>query len=347
MQQAIQPVTSRGREKHVVALLVLPDSVTLEVALLQQIFGRRISVIGELTGDAESPYELMLCGENGRQTLASGADFGPLHPLEAMVTADSVMIPGIERPQLHRSEALLSAVRDAHTAGARIISYCGGAFVLGQAGLLNGRRATTHWLMSKEFREEFPLAYLEAEHLYIEDRGIHTSGGILSATDLALHIVALDLGESYANDLGRLLVSSPHRSGGQAQFFKDSLRLDHDDPGDEFLTWLRENLHEPLSLEQLARREHTSERSLMRNFRRRTGLSVLDWINRERVSRAKALLETTDFRIGEIAAMVGFGSHESLRRNLEKHAGQSAHAYRSTFRSSERRDGGGSDGVAA
>jgi transcriptional regulator GlxA family with amidase domain len=215
-----------------------------------------------------------------------------------------------------------------------MVSFCGGAFILGRAGILDGRRATTHWLLSAEFRVEFPLARLETEHLYVDDGPVHTSGGILSTTDLALHLVALDMGTAYANDFGRVLVTAPHRPGGQAQFVKHSLRVDDEPPIGSFLRWLRDHVHEPLTLAQLARHERVSERSLVRKFRQDTGMSVFDWINQERVSQAKALLETTDFRVSEIAVMVGFGSSETLRRNFERHVGTTAATYRTTFRAS-------------
>lgn len=212
------------------------------------------------------------------------------------------------------------------------MSFRGGAFVLGFAGLLDGRRATTHWVLSREFRALFPLVRLEAEKLYVDDGELHTSGGMFSMVDLSLHLLALDLGHSYACDFGRILVSPPHRPGGQAQFVEDSLRVGGDRPLAALLEWLREHLHEPLTLARLAEYEHVSERSLVRMFREETGTSVLDWITRERVNRAKVLLETTSYRVSDIAAMVGFGSLETLRRNFEKIAGTTATAYRSTFR---------------
>ncbi|GAA1614227.1 helix-turn-helix domain-containing protein [Kribbella sancticallisti] len=327
-----RPATSRGRDKHVIALLVVPDAVAFEVAVVQQIFGRRIESIAAITGYRDSPYEVVLCGEKRRQVLPSGADLGELAPLETMLTADTVMVPGVEDPLAPRSAVLLEALRDAHAAGARMVSYCGGAFVLGRAGLLDGRRATTHWLFSAEFRAEFPLARLEAENLYVDDGLIHTSGGLFSATDLALHLLALDLGQAYANDAGRLLVTAPRRPGGQAQFIKSSLRADDQPPLDSLLHWIREHLDEPLTLARLAAYEHVSERSLVRKFRQATGMSVFDWISTERVSRAKLLLETTGHPVAEIAAMAGFGSSETLRRNFEKHAGTTPAAYRATFR---------------
>ncbi len=157
--------------------------------------------------------------------------------------------------------------------------------------------------------------------------------GVFSVTDLSLHILALDLGQAYANDFGRVLVSAPHRQGGQAQFIKSAIRADNEALSGSFLRWLSEHIDEPLTLAQLVSHEHVSERSLVRKFRQDTGLSVFDWIARERVTQAKSLLETTSLRVSEIAAMVGFGSAESLRRNFEKIAGISAVNYRSMFRS--------------
>jgi transcriptional regulator GlxA family with amidase domain len=332
MRPAKHPPTSRGRAKHVIALLVTPDTVAFEVTVAQQIFGRRMPSLAAVTGDAESPYEVVLCGETPRLHLPLGTDLGELAPLETLRSADTVMVPGVEQPLAPRSAALLAGLRGAHTAGARLVSFCGGAFLLGFAGILDGRRATTHWVLTQEFRALFPLVRLEAEKLYVGDGTVHTSGGMFSMVDLSLHLLAIDLGHAYANDFGRILVSPPHRPGGQAQFIKDSLRVDADPPLAALLRWLREHLHEPLTLARLAEHEHVSERSLVRKFREETGTSVLDWITRERVDRAKVLLETSDYRVSEIAAMVGFGSSETLRRNFEKVAGTTATAYRSTFR---------------
>jgi transcriptional regulator GlxA family with amidase domain len=204
--------------------------------------------------------------------------------------------------------------------------------VLAQAGVLDGRRATTHWLLAKEFQTAFPQVRLEPDQLYVDDGPVHTSGGLFAAADLALHLLALDQGDAYANDFGRLLVTAPRRPGAQAQFIKRSLRVDNDLPLSTFLQWIREHAHEPLTLEQLATHQHISQRSLIRKFRQATGMSVFDWIAQKRVNQAKVLLETTDFAISEIAAMVGFGTAETLRRNFDRRVATTPGAYRSTFR---------------
>jgi AraC family transcriptional regulator, transcriptional activator FtrA len=191
-------------------------------------------------------------------------------------------------------------------------------------------------LLAEEFLRAYPRVRLEPEHLYVRDGPIFTSGGILSATDLSLHLIAADLGQAYANDVARVLVSAPYRPGGQAQFEKPALRSGAAQSNGAFLAWLRDHLHEPLSMADVAAYRHMSERTLIRTFRRETGMTVFAWITAERVSRAKDLLETTDRRIGEIAAMVGFGSYEAFRRAFESGAGVPA-AYREMFRAASPR----------
>ncbi|MET0475797.1 MAG: helix-turn-helix domain-containing protein [Mycobacterium sp.] len=327
------PLTSRGRGKHVIGIVVVPDSAPLEVLVTQAVFGPPMPPVAEIMGIPEdSPYDVVLCAEDRRYVLPRGVDMGELAPLDVLAEVDTVIVPGILEPLAQRSDDLLDAVRAAGGAGARMVSFCGGAFILAQAGILDGRTATTHWLLAPEFRKSFPDVRLDVNRLYVDDPPVHTSGGVFAATDLALHMVALDRGQAVANDLGRILVSAPHRSGGQAQFIKDSMRADDSAPMGSLLQWLRENVHEPLTLAELARHEHMSERTLVRKFRASTGMSVFDWIARERVNRAKVLLETSDFAISEVAAMAGFGSAETLRRNFEKAVGTTAGAYRRTYK---------------
>ncbi len=333
MQPVRMPVVSHDRDRHRIAVLVVPDTVALEVTIAQQVFGPRIYNFAKITGDRETPYEVLLCGEAERYVLPSGVDLGPLAPLDALRDADTVLVPGIEEPFAERSPELLQALKDAQAAGARMVSFCGGAFILGKAGVLDRKRVTTHWILAPEFREMFPLAALQADQLFIEDGNVLTSGGIFSATDLALHLLALDLGYAYSNDFSRLLVSAPIRPGGQAQFVKESIRIDREQPFRELTDWIREHLDEPLTLADLAAHEHMSERNLARRFQAQTGMSPFEWITGERIARAKLLIESTDLPIGQIASMIGMGSAESLRRNFSRTVGTSAAAYRRTFRS--------------
>ncbi|MFC4242154.1 GlxA family transcriptional regulator [Gryllotalpicola reticulitermitis] len=332
MQPGKKPPLTRGRDRHRIAVLVVPDTVALEVAIAQQVFGPRMYGFARITGDDTSPYEVILCGEEEHYVLPSGADLGRLAPLDVLREADTVIVTGLENPFAQRSDELLQALRDAQAAGARMVSFCGGAFVLGQAGILDRKRVTTHWVLASEFREQFPLATLQEEQLFIEDGNVLTSGGIFSATDLSLHMLAVDLGYAYSNDFSRLLVSAPVRPGGQAQFIKDSIRIDREPPLGSLTEWIREHLDEPLTMAGLAEHEHMSERNLARKFNQAVGMSPYDWITRERVNQAKILVETTDLPIGQIAAMVGLGSAESLRRNFSRLVGTSATSYRRAFK---------------
>ena len=302
------PALSRARSKHVIAILVVPDSLPLELLITQAVFGPPIRAIADIMGiSSDSPYEIVLCGQAPRHRLATNVDMGELAPLDTLVEADTVLVPGIAEPLATRDDALLQSVRAAHDAGARVVSMCGGAFILGQAGVLDGRRATTHWLLAPEFRRLFPQVRLDVDQLYIDDPPVHTSGGNFAATDLALHILALDCGQVAANDASRLLLSAPHRSGGQAQFIKDSMRLSDTSEMEPILEWIRVNLGGPLTLGRIAAQAHLSERTLVRKFRAATGTSVLGWVIRERLNRAKALLEATDFPVGEVGSCRGSG----------------------------------------
>ncbi|GAA3437202.1 GlxA family transcriptional regulator [Kutzneria kofuensis] len=333
MHPVKSPPLSRGRDRHVIAVPVLPDSVALEVTVVQQVFGRRpFPGAGDLTGR----YQIVLCGERRRQPLPGGVDLGDLAPLETLLTADTVLVPGVENPFAPRSRTLLATLRAAFHRGARMVGLCGGTFLLGRAGVLDGRRATTHWLYSAAFREAFPLTRLEIDRVFVDDGSVHTCGGALSTADIALHLLSLDIGDAYADAIGRLLVVAPHRSGEQLA------RDPHGQFMTDFLSWLREHVHEPLTLTRLAGQAHVSERSLVRKFRQATGTSIFEWIGQERVERAKSLLETTDHLVADIAAMAGFGSAESLRRNFVKHVGISARSYRAKFRPT--RKSGGSHG---
>lgn len=205
MPAAMNPPTSRGRQKHVIALLVVADALPLEVVIAQQLFGAPDGTVGAITGTIDSPYEVILCGEQSRYSLRFGTDFGELSPLEVMLTADTVIIPGVENPLATRSEVLLDALRQAHQAGVRMVSFCGGAFLLGYAGILDRRRATTHWIFNNEFRTAFPHVRLEVDRLYVDDGPVHTSGGGFATTDLSLHLIALDRGQAVARQWPMML----------------------------------------------------------------------------------------------------------------------------------------------
>lgn len=300
-----------------------------------QAFGRRPSVFSKIRHEPDAPYEIGVCGRAPTPT-SLGFTIGDLKPVDWISGADTVIVPGLEAPWEAQDPAVLTAVAKAADDGARLVSLCAGAFVLGQAGVLDGRRVTTHWALADGFRAAFPNAHLVEHAMYIDDGQILSSGGMLASADLCLYVLRQDHGQSYANDVSRVLISPPHRTGGQAQYAKADPRptsgsLSH------VLEWLAEHIAEPMTLRQVAEQAHMSPRTLARRIRAETGDSMAGWIARRRVERARALLEETELTVTQVAHAAGFGSTESLRRHFLTHTGTSPRSYRDTFRGSTSR----------
>jgi AraC family transcriptional regulator, transcriptional activator FtrA len=316
--------------RHRVAIVVLPGTFVLDLAVAVQAFGRRPSIFAKIRQETEPPYEVVIAGHPSTPT-SLGFTIGELESYDVIASADTVLVPGTEYALDPLPDELRTALVAAHQAGARMVSLCAGAFVLGQAGVLDGHRVTTHWAMASEFRAAFPQAQLVEQALYVDDGQVLTSGGMLAATDLCLYLLARDHGQSYANDVSRLLVSPPHRVGGQAQYAK-ALRPSATGPLAPVLAWLEENIDEPFSVADVAARAHMSSRTLARRFRAETGEGLAEWVARHRVERAQALLEDTDRPVAQVAHDAGFGSVEALRRHFQARVGTSPRAYRDTFR---------------
>jgi len=241
-----------------------------------------------------------------------------------------VIVPGLEAPWMPQDPALLEAVAAAAARGARMVSLCAGAFVLGQAGVIDGRRVTTHWALAEEFRAAFPAVQLVEHAMYVDDGSVLTSGGMLASADLCLHILRLDHGQAYANDVSRILISPPHRVGGQAQYATVRSRPVSGSLA-PVMEWMLDNLAEPLTLGIVAGHAHMSPRTLERRFRIETGESLQAWVSRQRVERARALLEETDLTITNVAHTTGFGSTQAMRRHFLLHTGASPRNYRTAF----------------
>jgi transcriptional regulator GlxA family with amidase domain len=316
--------------RHRVAIIVLDGTFVLDLAVAVQAFGRRPSVFSKIRQEDEAPYEVGVCGQAPTPT-SLGFTIGDLKPVEWIIGADTVIVPGLEAPWAPQDPAVLSAVAKAAGDGARLVSLCAGAFVLGQAGVLDGRRVTTHWALADEFRAAFPRAHLMEHAMFVDDGQILSSGGMLASADLCLYVLGQDHGQSYANDVSRVLISPPHRAGGQAQYAKPALRPASSSMA-RLLDWLAEHITEPLTLEQVAARAHMSPRTLVRRFRAETGDTLAGWIARQRVERARALLEDSDLTVTQVAHAAGFGSTESLRRQFLTHIGTSPRSYRDAFR---------------
>lgn len=317
-----------ARKRHTVAALV-PDGVApFELAVACEVFGIDRS-------DLVSPwYRFLVCAAEPGPLRAGDGLFSIDAPygLAEARKADTVIVPaGVGRDR-EPPEPMLDALRYAHKRGARILSVCTGAFVLAAAGLLDGRRATTHWAHAEELSRRYPDIKVDPKVLYVDDGDILTSAGTAAGIDLCLHIVRLDHGAEVANAVARRMVVPPHRDGGQLQYVDQPMPSG---PGDdllgEVLTWMQEHLHEQVSVEQLAARAAMSPRHFARRFRAVTGTTPHQWVLGQRVLLAQRLLETTDEPIDLVATRCGFGTAANLRQHFQRIVGTAPVAYRRTF----------------
>ncbi|AKJ27164.1 GlxA family transcriptional regulator [Caldimonas brevitalea] len=278
-------------------------------------------------------YEVRYCSPRpGPVRCSQGMVIDVPEGLGPMFDAELVIVPAWSHPANRAPAELIDALRKAHERGAQVVGLCLGAFVLGDAGLLDGRRATTHWACRDLFAKRFPKADFRPDVLYVDDGGVTTSAGTVAAIDCCLNLVRQRHGADVANRVARLLVTPPHRQGGQAQFIEQpvpELPSENRLPG--VLEWARARLGEPLSLDVLADVAHMSRRTFTRRFREATGTTVVKWLTGERVARAQQLLETTDLPIEQIATSVGFATSLSLRQHFAAQLGTSPSSYRRAF----------------
>ncbi|NUP50149.1 MAG: helix-turn-helix domain-containing protein [Catenulispora sp.] len=309
---------------HRIALVAVPPVDTFELAIPDMIFGNaRV--------DGSPAYEVFTCAaEPGRIAGSGSFDVFVPHGLDSTETAETVVVPGTV-VGTQADPRTLAALRRAAARGARIASICTGAFVLAQAGLLNGRRATTHWLHAAELGERFPSVTPQPDVLFVHDDNVVTSAGMAAGIDMCLHLIRLDHGAVTANAVARLAVVAPVRPGGQAQFIESPLPAEQGTALAETRAWALSRLGEPLTLTDLAAHAGVSIRTLTRRFRAETGQSPLQWLLHQRVDRARELLEVTDLPLTRVAHLSGIGSVESLREHVARRTGLSPSAYRTTF----------------
>ena len=297
-----------------------------------------LSVPGMVFGVAKDApelprYEVRYCAASpGAVRSDQGITIEVPDGLEAMRHADIVIVPAWSDPRQPASAEIIDGLRQSHARGALVVGLCLGAFVLGDAGLLDGREATTHWLARDVFAQRFPYSHFRPDVLYVSDGTIITSAGTVAAIDCCLHLVRQRHGADVANRMARLLVTPPHRQGGQAQYIEQPMpQLPSESRLPGVLEWARERLAEPLSLDTLADSANMSRRTFTRRFRETTGTTFIKWLNAERVARAQQLLETTQMPIDCIASEVGFGTTMSLRQQFAAQLGTTPSAYRRTF----------------
>ncbi len=299
-----------------VALAVADGTPLFELAAACEVFGVD-------RGLADPWYDFTICGPDGAEVggwLTAGIRYG----LDALADAHTVIIPSCRDVAEPPLPALVEAVRAAHAAGARVASLCTGAFVLAEAGLLDGRRATTHWAHTALLRERYPAVEVDPDVLYIDDGDVLTSAGKAAGMDLCLHLVRVDHGTAVANALARTLVVPPHRPGGQAQYIPAAVGHGPNHVLAELLPWVLERVEHPLSVRDLARRAGMSSRNLARHFNAVTGVSPLRWLLTQRVRRAQELLETSDLSIEQIAVTDGHGYRDNAAPALQPAARRTA-----------------------
>lgn len=311
---------------HRVAVLALEGVIPFDMAIPFQVFA-----------DARWPddvpmYHIELTGRRrGTVTTSAGFSVTVPHGLSALARADTIVAVGSEPPGRGVDETIRTALRQATARGARILSICTGAFVLAEAGLLDGRRATTHWRYRERFRARYPQVNLDPAVLYTRDGQFLTSAGAAAGIDLCLHVITLDHGIEVANAVARATVSPPHRSGGQAQFIEEPLPRSPALSLDATRRWARQHLDQPIRLEDLARHAAVSRRTLVRRFESETGTTPLRWLIEERLRLARRLLEQTQLGVDMIAQRVGFGSAATLRFHFRRTLATSPKAYRDAF----------------
>jgi transcriptional regulator GlxA family with amidase domain len=254
------------------------------------------------------------------------------HGLERLARSDIISITAWELFDRVPSPALLDAFRQAHARGATIVSHCTGAFVVASAGLLDGKRATTHWKWAGELAARFPAVQVDPSVLYVDNGRVITGAGTAAGVDTLLHLVRREWGAAAANALAREMVVPPHRDGGQAQFIDAPVARCEDDLLGGVLDWARAHLAEEISVESLARRALMSPRSFARRFKATTGTTPHAWLLAQRLDAAEGLLEDSDASVEEIARLVGFGTAAGLRDQFTRRRGVAPRAYRQTFR---------------
>ncbi len=308
---------------HRIAVLVLDGAKPLDVGIPAQVFATRPSM----------PYEVHVCG--AAPGLVAGGDGLAYHVaegLEALEAADTVVVPGYRQPATTVPPvSVVDALLAAHDRGARLAAISTGAFALAATGLLDGKRATTHWHYTKALADRYPRIVVDENVLFVDEGDVLTSAGAASGIDLCLHLVRRDHGVGLSNHVARRLVAAPYRSGGQAQYVPRSVP---EPLGDLFAgtrEWALAHLAEALTLDSLARNARVSARTFSRRFVEDTGYTPMQWVLRARIDVARELLERTDLGVEQIAHRVGLGTDANLRLHFHRILGTSPTEYRHTF----------------
>jgi AraC family transcriptional regulator, transcriptional activator FtrA len=333
MVRDITAKPSVGRSRRVprasrdVAMVVYDGFTAFEFGVVCEVFGD-----SRWVAPGTPWYRLFICSDNAAPvTSDSGFDILVPHGLEKLATAHTVIVPPSYQPEAI-SDRVYDALRQAHARGCRILSMCGGAFVLAEAGLLNGRRAATHWAECDDLASRYPSLSVDSGVLFVDEGDILTGAGSAASIDLCLHIVRQDYGSEMATQLARQLVVPPQRDGGQAQFIEAPLpQLNSTDLFADTIAWVQEHLDEVVTIDDLAFRAAMSPRTFARRFLAATGTTPYQWLVRQRVQLAQRLLEMSDLSIESVAERSGFSTPSNLRKHFGRVVHTSPQAYRHTF----------------
>lgn len=308
---------------HKVAVLALPGFVPLDFGIACDVFG----LVNDPSG--AKAYEVQVCGPSGKLRTRD-FEVRVSRRLDVLALADTIIVPGIQSTTQPILKAASDALRSAWERGARVTSICTGAFVLAASGLLDGRRATTHWLFATQLAQLYPKITVEPNVLFVDEGRIVTSGGMSAGLDMCLHLVRRDYGQAAAARAARLAVAPLSRDGGQAQFIR------HDPPDARsglapLIAWMSTNLGTPHCVETLAAQAGLSPRTFARRFREQTGTTPLQWLVTARVRRAQELLEESRAPVEQIALLAGFESPVTFRARFRRVVGLTPTEYRRRF----------------
>ncbi|WP_079144311.1 GlxA family transcriptional regulator [Streptomyces agglomeratus] len=325
------PAFSSPDGRHRVAVLVRDGLLTMELGIVHRLFGQAVSAAGVPL------YEVLTCTpEPGDVRTDADVTVRVTHGTDILAEADTVIVPASDEDYTPRTAPHLPPALAKALAGirpdARIASICTGSFVLAAAGLLDGKRATTHWRSAADLQRLHPEVRVDPDVLYTDEDGVVTAAGVASGIDLCLHMIRSDHGSRVANEVARGTVVPPHRDGGQAQYIPRPVTAPRQSSTEPARTWALEHLDRPISLREFAGRAAMSTRTFSRRFCEEAGQTPVQWLTRQRVDRARQLLEETDLPVDRVAAAAGFGTAVSLRQHLHAALGVSPSAYRSTFR---------------
>lgn len=311
--------------RHRVVALLNPPQSPFELACAAEVFGT-------VRQDVPSHYDFRICAERPGPLLTTiGYTMLVDAGLTALREADTVVIPGWQPPGTPAPATVVEALQAAHQRGARIVAICTGAFVLAQAGLLDGRRATTHWRRTAQLAATFPEVEVDPDVLYVDHGDVATSAGTGAGIDLCLHLVRADHGAAYAAQIARNMVLPPHREGSQLQYVTHPAPAMADESLAPLLEWATARLDTPLTVARLAEQAGLSSRTLARRFTEQLGTSPGQWLLTQRLDATRVLLEQTNLPVEAIATRVGLASAVNLRRRFRAHLGTTPGAYRRTF----------------